>query len=142
MVVMSISPDQFAEMTVSGNTARSDGNVTANTVGSNSSDVYVTVPSSDDLSSKLVGLDIYNKDNKDIGTIKDIALNQNGRAAAYVVSVGGFLGMGDHYVAVSPEAVNITYKDSKWHANMNATADQLKAAPEFKYTGRWAANKL
>jgi sporulation protein YlmC with PRC-barrel domain len=140
-VVMSISPDQFAETTVSGNTARSDGNA-ANTVSSNSSDQYVTVPSSDDLSSKLVGLDIYNKDNKDIGTIKDIALNPNGRATAYIVSVGGFLGMGDHYVAVNPEAVNISYKDNKWHADMNATADQLKSAPEFKYTGRWAANKV
>ena len=141
-VVMSISPDQFAEMTVSDNTARSDGNAAGNTVGSNNSDEYVSVPSSDDLSSKLIGLDIYNKDNKDIGTIKDIALNPNGSTAAYIVSVGGFLGMGDHYVAVKPEAVNITYKDSKWHADMNATADQLKSAPEFKYIGRWAANKV
>jgi sporulation protein YlmC with PRC-barrel domain len=142
-VVMSISPDQFAEMTVSGsNTARGDRSGAANTVGSSSSDAYVTVPSTDDLSSKLVGLDIYNKDNKDIGTIKDIVLNPKGRAAAYIVSVGGFLGMGDHYVAVNPEAVNITYKDNKWHADMNATADQLKSAPEFKYTGRWAANKV
>lgn len=81
----------------------------------------------------------YNKDNKDIGTIKDIALNPNGRAAAYIVSVGGFLGIGEHYVAVNPEAVTVTYKDSKWHADMNATADQLKSAPEFKYTGRWAS---
>lgn len=84
-VVMSISPDQFAEMTVSGNAVRSDDNAATNTVGSNSSDEYVTVPSSDELSSKLVGLDIYNKDNKDIGTIKDIALNPNGRAAAFIV---------------------------------------------------------
>ncbi len=141
-VVMSISPDRFAEMTTVNEVHRDSGDRTSSTVGSNSgssgSDVYVNVPSTDDLSSKLVGLDIYNKDNKDIGTIKDIALNPNGRAAAYVVSVGGFLGIGDHYVAVNPEAVNVTYKDSKWHADMNASADQLKSAPEFKYTGRWA----
>jgi sporulation protein YlmC with PRC-barrel domain len=102
----------------------------------------VTVPSNDDLSSKLVGLDVYNKDNKDIGTIKDIALNSNGRTSAYIVSVGGFLGMGEHYVAVNPEAVSVSYKDNKWHADMNATADQLKAAPEFKYSGRWASSKM
>jgi sporulation protein YlmC with PRC-barrel domain len=30
----------------------------------------------------VVGLDIYNRDNKDIGAIKDVALNPNGRAAA------------------------------------------------------------
>ena len=109
----------------------------------NSGDTYVSVPQNNDLSSTVVGLDIYNNDNKDIGKIKDIALNPDGRTTAYVVSVGGFLGMGDHYVAVSPSAVNVTYNssDQKWHAKMNATADQLKAAPEFKYTGRWNASK-
>jgi len=138
-VVMSISPDHFAEMTAMNDTPRNGADKSSNTVGSsNSSDRYVTVPSTDDLSSKVVGLDIYNKDNKDIGKIKDIALDPNGRTTAYVVSVGGFLGVGEHYVAVSPSAVEISYKDSKWHADMNATADQLKSAPEFKYTGRWS----
>ncbi|MGY3487127.1 sporulation protein YlmC with PRC-barrel domain [Bradyrhizobium sp. USDA 4011] len=139
-VLMSISPDSFSELTaINDNSARNGRDTSSDTVGSNtSSDAYVTVPSNDDLSSKVVGLDIYNKENKDIGTIKDIALNPNGRTSAYIVSVGGFLGMGEHYVAVNPEAVNVTYKDNKWHAAMNATADQLKAAPEFKYSGRWA----
>src|ERR1700761_3279013 len=143
-VVMSISPDHFAEMTTMNEDTRSGKQGTSsNTVGSNSgSDTYVNIPSNDDLSSKVVGLDIYNKDNKDVGTIKDIALDPNGSAAAYIVSVGGFLGMGEHYVAVNPEAVNVTYKDNKWHADMNATADQLKAAPEFKYSGRWATSKM
>ena len=118
------------------------GNGVSNTTGSqNGSDSYVNVPSTDDLSSKIVGLDIYNKNNKDIGTIKDIALNPNGREAAYIVSVGGFLGMGEHYVAVNPQAVDVSYKDHKWHAKMDATAGQLKSAPEFKYAGRWASNK-
>ena len=142
-VVMSVSPDSFSEVAVVNDNSSQNGNDRgSNTVGSNSSETYVTVPSNDELSSKVVGLDIYNKDNKDIGTIKDIALNPNGRTAAYIVSVGGFLGMGDRYVAVSPNAVNLSFTDNKWHADMNATADQLKAAPEFKYTGRWASNKM
>ena len=143
-VVISISPDSFSEMTaVNDSSTRNTNDKGSNTGGSNnSSDTYVAVPTNDDLSSKVVGLDIYNKDNKDIGTIKDIALNPNGRASAYIVSVGGFLGMGEHYVAVNPEAVNISYKDNKWHADMSATADQLKSAPEFKYSGRWASNQM
>jgi hypothetical protein len=141
-VLMSISPDEFSEMTAVNDTAANRDQSSSNTVGSSSgSDTYINVPSNDDLSSKLVGLDIYNKDNKDVGKIKDIALNPNGRAAAYIVSVGGFLGIGEHYVAVNPAALNITYKDNKWHADMNATVDQLKSAPEFKYSGRWASSK-
>jgi sporulation protein YlmC with PRC-barrel domain len=147
-VVMSISPDSFTELTaVPDRTAGNDtGTTGANNSAANSAGnggTYVTVPEQDDLSSKLVGLDIYNNDKKDIGTIKDVALSPNGRASAYIVSVGGFLGMGDHYVAVNPSAVNVTYNDGdkKWHASMNATADQLKAAPEFKYTGKWSASR-
>ncbi|OYY26724.1 MAG: photosystem reaction center subunit H, partial [Azorhizobium sp. 35-67-15] len=51
----------------------------------------------------------------------------------------GFLGMGERYVIVRPNAVQIAYSeaDKKWSAMMNATKDQLKAAPEFKYEGRW-----
>lgn len=105
---------------------------------------YVTVPSNDDLSSKVVGLDIYNNDGSDIGTIKDIALDPGGRSAVYIVSVGGFLGMGERYVAINPSALQITYNggENEWHVSMNATADQLKAAPEFKYTGRWKSRKM
>jgi len=91
----------------------------------------------------VVGLDIYKNENKDIGQIKDIALNPNGRSQAYIVSVGGFLGMGERYVAVNPSVVKVTYDDhgKKWHATMNATVEQLKSAPEFKYTGRGQSNR-
>ena len=52
-----------------------------------------------------------------------------------VIGVGGFLGIGDHYVVVRPSAVKLSYdaRDKKWHASMDVNADQLKAAPEFKY---------
>ena len=61
----------------------------------------------------------------------------------YILSVGGFLGMGTHYVAVDPGAVNITYDANQktWRAAMNATKDELKSAPEFKYDGRWSASR-
>ena len=103
---------------------------------------FVTVPATERLSSNLVGLDVYNNDHKDVGTIKDLAMNRDG-VQAYILSVGGFLGIGDHYVAVSPDAVKVSFNetDRTWHAGMNATADQLKAAPEFKYAGQQSANK-
>jgi sporulation protein YlmC with PRC-barrel domain len=138
-VVMSVSPDSFAEITNVDNTTATTGNAAGNGNGG----TYVNVPDRDELSSKVVGLDIYNNDNKDIGTIKDIALDPNGRAAAYILSVGGFLGVGEHYVAVNPSDVKVTYNDTdkKWHASMNANADQLKSAPEFKYSGRWSGSR-
>jgi sporulation protein YlmC with PRC-barrel domain len=144
-VVMNVSPDSFTEMTevVGDKSADPAGSMDQSAVGDSSGSRFVSVPSTDELSSNVVGLDVYNNDNKNIGQIKDIALNQHGREQAYILSVGGFLGIGDHYVAVNPSEVKVSYNDSdkKWHATMNATADQLKAAPEFKYTGHWHASK-
>jgi hypothetical protein len=140
-VIMSVSPDSFSEVTAM-NDDHSSTTGAANNEDSSRGN-FVSVPNNDDLSSKVVGLDIYNNSKQDIGQIKDIALGQGGRSQAYIVSVGGFLGMGEHYVAVNPAAVKVSYDSSskKWHASMNASADQLKAAPEFKYAGRWDASK-
>ena len=98
------------------------------------SPTYMTPASDEMYTSKVKGLSIYNQDNKSIGEIEDVAFSSKG-VDAFIVSVGGFLGMGEHYVAIAPAALNVSWDASakKWSARMNATADQLKAAPEFKY---------
>ena len=104
---------------------------------------FVTLQNSDMLSSNIVGLDVYDGANHTIGKIKDIAFDNSKLVKGYILSVGGMLGMGARYVAVDPGSVNVKYDsaDKKWHANMDATMDQLKAAPEFKYEGEWNASK-
>ena len=141
-LVMNISPDSLTEVAEVRGAGANDPGDTMGQANSSGSE-FVSIPSSDELSSNVVGLDIYNNENNNIGQIKDIAINAHGRTQALILSVGGFLGMGEHYVAVSPSDVKISYNDSdkKWHATMNATAAQLKAAPEFKYNGRWNASK-
>ena len=141
-VLMSVSPDSITEVAEVGS-QRADADANTNSSSNSSAGQFVAIPHTDELSSNVVGLDVYNNDDKNIGQIKDVAWNQRGHAQAYIVSVGGFLGVGTHYVAVNPQDVKISYNDSdkKWHAAMNATADQLKAAPEFKYDGRWNASK-
>jgi sporulation protein YlmC with PRC-barrel domain len=108
--------------------------------------------------SKLKGLNVYNNNNEKIGDINELVVDQSGKIQAAVIGVGGFLGMGEHDVAVpfnelkwmnepprsasrsdAPPADRTTgsrnggrtYPD---HAVLNMTKDQLKAAPEFKYT--------
>ena len=49
---------------------------------------FTHVPAQDELSSDVVGLDVYNKEKQNIGTIKDIALDASG-LKGYVVGVGG-----------------------------------------------------
>lgn len=85
-------------------------------------------------SSKLKGLNVYSQNDESIGEITDLAIKGQ-QVDAMILSVGGFLGIGEHYVAVSPSSVNVRYdeKNNKWRATMNTTKEALKAAPEFKY---------
>jgi PRC-barrel domain len=99
---------------------------------------FLAQQSSDRLASRLVGLSIQNKADETIGEIYDIVLTDAGLVKAYVVSVGGFLGIGTKYVAIDPKAVALARQDEKtWKASMNANKDQLKAAPEYKYQSEW-----
>ena len=64
----------------------------------------------------------------------------SGRLGGYILSVGGVLGLGSHYVVVSPAGLIVSYDAAKktWRARIDATKDELKAAPAFAYDGRWA----
>ena len=94
---------------------------------------FSTVSKEEMFSSKLKGLNITNQKDETIGEISDLAIKNN-QVDALILSVGGFLGMGEHCVAVSPASVKVSLnKDNKWVASMNTTKEALKAAPEFKY---------
>jgi len=90
------------------------------------------------LSSKLIGLDVYDGANDKVGVITDLILEKSD-LAGYILSVGGLLGVGDHYVAVSPGSIGYAYNDAdkKWKATINVTKDDLKAAPQFFYEGKF-----
>jgi hypothetical protein len=126
----------MSEVTTVGANGRASGTNTGDSA-KNAGGMFTSVPASDELSSKVVDLDVYNNDHQDIGTIKDVAYNGTS-VSGYILGVGGFLGMGDHYVAVRPSAVKLRYdaKDSKWHATMDTNAAQLKSAPEYKYPSK------
>ena len=132
---MLLAPDSFIEvMDMQSKGQMAAGSATEAEMTNSGS--FTNVPAQEDLSSNVVALSVFNNDEKDIGTIKDIAFDSTG-VKAYALAVGEFLGVGDHCVAVSPSAVNLSYdgSDKKWHAEMNANADQLKAAPEYKFHG-------
>jgi sporulation protein YlmC with PRC-barrel domain len=122
--------------------------------------------------SKMVGLGVYNEKNESVGSINDFLTDKNGKIVAVIIGVGGFLGVGEHLVAIPFEKVKFstepvaytstsgaspgasgaggarpgtttgaapanTAKPNPWypdHAVFNATKDELKAMPQFKYS--------
>ncbi|MET3559676.1 sporulation protein YlmC with PRC-barrel domain [Bartonella japonica] len=106
-------------------------------VGSEMSVRYVTPLETDFVASSLIGANVYNIENENIGEVKDIILREN-NIAGFVVAVGGFLGIGESYVVVSPETIQMTNDYGQWKLITNATKNSLKEAPTFKYEGRWS----
>ena len=76
---------------------------------------------------------VYDMGDNKIGEIKDVLLDHDGKSAAVIVGVGGFLGVGEKDVAVAFKAVHFKMKDNKWYLVMNASKDALKNAPGYKY---------
>lgn len=114
-------------------------------------------------SSKLIGVNVYNNNNEKIGDIQELIVDNSGKVDDVVLGVGGFLGMGEHYVAVPMEKLKWVEEpvrtsstttapadrstvgssrsertgSEKWypdHAVLGgATKEQLKAMPQFRY---------
>jgi sporulation protein YlmC with PRC-barrel domain len=55
--------------------------------------------------SKLVGLNVYNDSNESLGSINDLLTDKDGNIKAVIIGVGGFLGVGEHLVALPFEKV-------------------------------------
>ena len=78
----------------------------------------------------LIGNDVYNHNDEDLGEIKEIMLGmRSGKVAYAVLSFGGILGMGEKLFAV-PWAALILDTDNKRFV-LKVDKDTLKNAPGF-----------
>jgi hypothetical protein len=100
-----------------------------------SGSLFVTPSTTSMSTAELIGTKVRNKANESVGDIADVMVDQEGRMQSVILSVGGFLGVGTRYVAVSPTALSISkYDDKSYAAEIDTTKEALKSAPEFKYT--------
>jgi sporulation protein YlmC with PRC-barrel domain len=76
---------------------------------------------------------VYDPSDSKIGEISDVLVDKEGRITAVIISVGGFLGIGNKDVAAPFHAIRATQKDDKWYLVMNTTKDALKNAAGYKY---------
>ena len=84
--------------------------------------------------SKLIGTTVVNTANERIGDINEILLGKDGKVAAVIVGVGGFLGMGEHEVAVNFDSIRMSRdQNNNLVVTMNATKDVLKEAPQWRW---------
>jgi len=81
-------------------------------------------------SSKVVGSAVMNEANETIGKVDDLLVSPDGKLPYAVLSIGGFLGVGTHYVVVPYDTLR--FADNKILLP-GGTKDGLKKMSEFKY---------
>lgn len=84
------------------------------------------------LGTDFVGTPVTTIDGQQIGKISNLVFDKDGRIELVVIGVGGFLGIGEKEVAVPFDAVKSETTNNKDVFVIDATKDQLKAAPSFK----------
>ena len=79
---------------------------------------------------RIIGSDVYNDKNEHIGSCDDLMIGVDDTVAYAILSVGGFLGIGSHLVAVTFDSLDI---DDNRVVLPGATREELKRLPEFVY---------
>ncbi len=87
------------------------------------------------LISSFIGQSVYESDAGDaqtVGKLNDLIASPEGEIEAAVIGVGGFLGIGEKDVAVSPDQLQLaTRSDGEKWLFIKATKQQLTNAPAF-----------
>ncbi len=75
---------------------------------------------------------VYNNSGDRIGDVNDLIIDDSGKLQSVVVGVGGFLGMGEKDVALTPDKIKrMVHSDGKTYLTVNATKQDLEALPKY-----------
>ena len=83
---------------------------------------------------RILGKEVLSAKGEDMGRIVDVLFDEKGEARAAVIDFGGFLGMGTRKIAISWSALRFDLGERKNVIALDLGREQLKAAPEYKYT--------
>ena len=74
---------------------------------------------SDSYAKQMMGMDVVNNNDENIGALEDITLDNNGKAEYAIVFVGGFLGVGGKLVAVPYAELRMNQNDEEIVRDVN-----------------------
>jgi hypothetical protein len=97
-------------------------------------DGYQSAQIQDLTADKLQGARVYGPKDEDVGEINHLVMNDSGQVKLFVLDIGGFLGIGEHQIAVTPQELNIV-RDAKGddvRVYIDANKQALQAQPEYK----------
>ena len=79
---------------------------------------------------EIVGSHVKNLQGEELGRIHDFVIDSNGRIAFGILAYGGFMGMGEKFVAIPFNA--LTYDRVQKHLVLDISKEKLESAPSFE----------
>jgi len=80
--------------------------------------------------SRLIGMPVTTAQNEKVGTVEDVFIDlDSGRVSGFILSSGGFLGMGDALSIVQPRDLS---RGAEGELRLEMTRDKLAAAPRYE----------
>ena len=80
---------------------------------------------------EVIGKDVVNVQDEEVGTIADLVMDQEQKLVGIVLSVGGFLGVGEKWVAIPVDEIEFPTRDQPARLLVAVTEEQLTNAPDF-----------
>jgi hypothetical protein len=90
---------------------------------------------------EVIGKDVVNMTDEEVGTISDLVMDQDQKLVGVVLSVGGFLGIGDKWVAIPVDQIEFPTAEEPARLLAAVTEEQLKNAPDFMTLAEVEAEK-
>jgi hypothetical protein len=105
----------------------------ASTSASGKADLVTAQKPDQWVASKFKGTDVVGADDQKIGSVTDILFDKTGNIQAYVVSIGGVMGIGAKEVALAPKSFTPVpgQNGAADKLKVSATNDELKNAQNF-----------
>lgn len=83
-------------------------------------------------SNEYVSRAIYNARGEELGTVRDLMMGPDGKAAAAVISVNRYLGIGDKVVAVPFTALRTERREGNPRLVVDLVKEALQSAPQYE----------
>jgi sporulation protein YlmC with PRC-barrel domain len=132
-LLLGAAPMAYAQTAQHPNTMNSNPQtMNSNAQSSNANRAEETIQADQIRASKMIGSSVYDVQNRNIGKVRDLVLDKDGKIAAVVVDVGTFLGMGG-------KSVGVKLSDLKTDNNritLDRTKEQLQQMANYRLENR------
>jgi OOP family OmpA-OmpF porin len=105
--------------------------------GTDTTTLYITRPAANWVSigkspNEYVDREIFNARGESLGTVRDLLVAQDGKAAAAVIRVGRYLGIGEKDIAVPFTALRVEQRNGNPQLIIDLVRDSLQSAPAYE----------